>query len=184
MSSSFTYPGDDALRKFFYRMPLHLWRMGCGWMLPRSFAVLTTTGRKSGAPRHVMVEHTRIGKSFVIISGWGEKSQWVKNLEADPLVTVQTWRDGTVSGKASRVREEADIRQTYEQLKHSPAVKPFLESMGIENTAEAVIANRDRLTIIRIDPTTERTPPPQPQDLTWLWIPVGLIVLILILRSR
>ncbi|MEV0182425.1 nitroreductase family deazaflavin-dependent oxidoreductase [Streptomyces sp. NPDC050625] len=60
--------------------------------------VLETTGRKSGLPRQTPVGGRRIGDSFWLVSEFGEKSQYVRNIQADPSVRVRIrgrWHTGT-----------------------------------------------------------------------------------------
>ncbi|RSM71372.1 nitroreductase family deazaflavin-dependent oxidoreductase [Amycolatopsis sp. WAC 01375] len=60
--------------------------------------VLETTGRKSGVPRQTPLGGRRVGRSFWIVSEFGEKSQYVRNIQADPRVRVRLkgrWHAGT-----------------------------------------------------------------------------------------
>ncbi|MFF9087185.1 nitroreductase/quinone reductase family protein [Streptomyces sp. NPDC014991] len=60
--------------------------------------LLETTGRKSGLPRPTPVGGRRIGDSFWLVSEFGRKSQYVRNIEADPRVRVRVagrWHHGT-----------------------------------------------------------------------------------------
>jgi deazaflavin-dependent oxidoreductase (nitroreductase family) len=60
--------------------------------------VLETTGRKSGLPRRTPVGGRRIGDSFWLVSEYGEKSQYVRNIKANPAVRVRIrgrWHTGT-----------------------------------------------------------------------------------------
>ncbi|MCM2423614.1 nitroreductase/quinone reductase family protein [Streptomyces sp. RKAG293] len=60
--------------------------------------VLETTGRTSGVPRRTPVGGRRIGQEFWLVSEFGEKSQYVKNIQADPQVRVRIrgqWHTGT-----------------------------------------------------------------------------------------
>ncbi|MGW0821991.1 nitroreductase family deazaflavin-dependent oxidoreductase [Streptomyces sp. NPDC002845] len=60
--------------------------------------VLETTGRKSGLPRRTPVGGRRIGDSFWLVSEFGEKSQYVRNIQANPAVRVRIggrWHTGT-----------------------------------------------------------------------------------------
>ncbi len=60
--------------------------------------VLETTGRVSGLPRQTPVGGRREGGSFWIVSEFGERSQYVRNIEADPRVRVRIrgrWHTGT-----------------------------------------------------------------------------------------
>jgi len=60
--------------------------------------VLETTGRTSGLPRRTPVGGRRVGGSFWLVSEFGERSQYVRNIKADPRVRVRIrgrWHAGT-----------------------------------------------------------------------------------------
>ncbi|MDO0914079.1 nitroreductase family deazaflavin-dependent oxidoreductase [Streptomyces sp. DT2A-34] len=60
--------------------------------------VLETTGRVSGLPRQTPVGGRRVGDSFWLVSEFGDKSQYIRNIKADPRVRVRIrgrWHTGT-----------------------------------------------------------------------------------------
>jgi deazaflavin-dependent oxidoreductase (nitroreductase family) len=60
--------------------------------------VLETTGRTSGLPRPTPVGGRRVGDSFWLVSEFGERSQYVRNIRADSRVRVRIrgrWYEGT-----------------------------------------------------------------------------------------
>ncbi|WP_328769577.1 nitroreductase family deazaflavin-dependent oxidoreductase [Streptomyces sp. NBC_00286] len=60
--------------------------------------LLETTGRKSGRPRRTPLGGSRVGNEFWIVSEYGEKSQYVRNIQANPRVRVRIkgrWHTGT-----------------------------------------------------------------------------------------
>ncbi|GAA5006937.1 nitroreductase/quinone reductase family protein [Streptomyces siamensis] len=60
--------------------------------------LLETTGRTSGLPRRTPVGGRRVGDSFWLVSEFGDKSQYVRNIQADPRVRVRIrgrWYHGT-----------------------------------------------------------------------------------------
>jgi deazaflavin-dependent oxidoreductase (nitroreductase family) len=62
------------------------------------WALLETTGRKTGLPRATPVGDGLDGSTFWIVSEHGRKSAYVRNIEADPRVRVRVrgrWRTGT-----------------------------------------------------------------------------------------
>lgn len=64
---------------------------------PRAFALLETTGRRSGLPRHTPVGDGLDGDVFWLIAVHGRQADFVRNIEADPHVRVRvgrTWRTG------------------------------------------------------------------------------------------
>lgn len=60
--------------------------------------LLETTGRTSGVPRRTPVGGRRIGDQFWFVSEFGDRSQYVRNITADPHVRVRLngrWHRGT-----------------------------------------------------------------------------------------
>jgi deazaflavin-dependent oxidoreductase (nitroreductase family) len=79
-----------ALRGYFTRAP--------GWVL------LTTRGRKSGLPREVLLPCTRFDGTILVMSTYGERSDWMRNLRRDPRVQV-THRGRVVEARAEVVED-------------------------------------------------------------------------------
>ncbi|MGA5112828.1 nitroreductase/quinone reductase family protein [Streptomyces sp. R17] len=60
--------------------------------------LLETTGRVSGLPRTTPVGGRRVGDTFWLVSEFGGRSQYVRNIAADPRVRVRIrgrWHTGT-----------------------------------------------------------------------------------------
>jgi deazaflavin-dependent oxidoreductase (nitroreductase family) len=60
--------------------------------------LLETTGRKSGQPRRTPLGGSQVGDQFWFVSEFGEKSQYVQNIKANPTVRVRfggRWHNGT-----------------------------------------------------------------------------------------
>ena len=82
--------------------------------MPRTHALLETTGRRSGAPRRVPVGNGLRGDTFWIVSEHGYESDYVKNIQANPQVRVKVgreWRTGT-----ARVLPDDDVRARFRTL--------------------------------------------------------------------
>lgn len=79
-----------------------------------------TTGRKSGQPRHTPMDGRRIGNEFWFVSEFGEKSQYVKNIKADPRVRVRL-RGQWLSGTAHLVPDD----DPHERLRSLPQINSF-----------------------------------------------------------
>jgi len=87
-------PPSKALR-FGLRIPIFLYRIKLGWLLGGRFLMLTHTGRKSGLPRQTIIEvvkHDKETNTYYVVSGWGEKADWYRNIRNTPQVTVQSGR--------------------------------------------------------------------------------------------
>lgn len=64
---------------------------------PPGYALLETTGRKSGLPHRTPVGNGLDGDTFWIVAEHGRSAAYVRNLQADPRVRVKvgrTWRTG------------------------------------------------------------------------------------------
>ena len=67
-------------------------------LVPRTHALLETTGRKSGVPRRVPVGNGLRGDTFWIVTEHGYHADYVRNIQHDPRVRVKVgpkWRSGT-----------------------------------------------------------------------------------------
>ena len=65
---------------------------------PRAFALLETTGRRTGLARHTPVGNGLDGDTFWLVAVHGTQADYVRNLLASPRVRVKVngaWRAGT-----------------------------------------------------------------------------------------
>src|SRR5215469_9305110 len=69
---------------------------------PPGDALLETTGRHTGLPRHTPVCDGSEGDKFWLVAQRGRRADWVKNIQANPRVRVKVrtasgvgWRAGT-----------------------------------------------------------------------------------------
>lgn len=82
---------DDRVLKRGMRLLLR------GGLAPQAFALLETTGRRTGQLRHTPVGNGLVGDTFWLIAARGEAADYVKNLRANPAVRVKIgrrWRPG------------------------------------------------------------------------------------------
>jgi deazaflavin-dependent oxidoreductase (nitroreductase family) len=56
------------------------------------FCYLTTTGRVSGRPHTIEIWFALDGRTLYVLSGGGDRSDWVRNLLASPEVAVRIGR--------------------------------------------------------------------------------------------
>lgn len=83
-----------ALRAFF-RAPIPLYRLGFGPLLGNRLLYLVHIGRKSGRPREAVLEVVGFDREIpeaVVVSGWGERSDWYRNLRAAAAREVRVGR--------------------------------------------------------------------------------------------
>ena len=77
-------------------------------LAPSGFIVLETVGRKSGELRRSPLAATRIGRHMIVATLRGERSQWVRNLAAQPRTRYWT-RGAAHDTDAFVVREGARV---------------------------------------------------------------------------
>jgi deazaflavin-dependent oxidoreductase (nitroreductase family) len=152
-------------RRLMFRSPLFWWRLGFRPILGRLFLLLTTKGRTTGQPRHVMLEYALLNGNIYISPGWGERTQWYQNLLADGRVTVQT-ADKTLVANAVRVTDDQELASIYHAIRGKSAVwKEWLESWGVRDDVEDFVAKKDRLCTLRLEPAEGPGPKPLGADL-------------------
>jgi deazaflavin-dependent oxidoreductase (nitroreductase family) len=75
-----------------------------------SFCYVTTTGRVTGLPREIEIWFALDGATAYLLSGGGDRSNWVRNMLSDPAVSVRIG-DWTFAGRARVVSDpEEDAR--------------------------------------------------------------------------
>jgi deazaflavin-dependent oxidoreductase (nitroreductase family) len=83
--------GAALLRiRWFVRAPVWLYRSRLGFMFGTRLVMLETVGRTSGLRRYVVLEvvdHPAPSR-YVVVSGFGDRAQWLRNIQANPQVRV------------------------------------------------------------------------------------------------
>lgn len=86
---------SSRLQRAFLRLPIWLYRAHLGWLLGGRFLLLTHTGRASGKVRRTVLEvirHNAETGEYIVCSGWGEGSDWYRNIIKTPDVTIAVGR--------------------------------------------------------------------------------------------
>jgi deazaflavin-dependent oxidoreductase (nitroreductase family) len=114
--------------------------------VPRSYALLETTGRRSGLPRRTPVGNGLDGAVFWIVAEHGRSAGYIRNIGANPRVRVKV-RDGFLgsgwrSGSA-HVLEDDDPRERLRLVAG--------KNLGRRINAAAVRAMGSDLLTVRID---------------------------------
>ncbi|MDX6674373.1 MAG: hypothetical protein QOH11_1791 [Solirubrobacteraceae bacterium] len=71
-----------------------------------SYCYVTTTGRVSGEPREIEIWFGLVDATVYLLSGGGDRSNWVRNLRRDSAVTVRI--AGTTWAGRARIVEDPD----------------------------------------------------------------------------
>jgi deazaflavin-dependent oxidoreductase (nitroreductase family) len=85
------YP-PTGLKRWFFRAPVWIYRARLGFVFGHRMLYLVTRGRRSGEPREVVLEATQYNRDaglVVVVSGWGERADWYRNLRAGPAIEIR-----------------------------------------------------------------------------------------------
>ncbi|MGC9396029.1 MAG: nitroreductase family deazaflavin-dependent oxidoreductase [Anaerolineae bacterium] len=85
----------QGLLRFVLRIPIWLYRLHLGWLLGQRFLLLTHIGRNSGKTRQTVIEvvkHDQQSDSYFVVSGWGKKADWYRNIHKNPDVVINVGR--------------------------------------------------------------------------------------------
>jgi deazaflavin-dependent oxidoreductase (nitroreductase family) len=61
----------------------------CSELAHEQYCYLETRGRVTGRPHRIEIWFALDGRTLYLLSGGGERSDWVKNLRREPAVTVE-----------------------------------------------------------------------------------------------
>lgn len=76
-------------------------------LVDEDYCYLTTTGRVSGRPREIEIWFGIQNNTLYLLSGGGDRSDWVKNLRANPAATVRIAKH-TFTGLARIVSDKQE----------------------------------------------------------------------------
>lgn len=97
------------------RFPRYLYRVGLGRLLGRRFVLLEHTGRRTGTNRQTVLEVIEADDlSLFVAAAWGAKSDWFRNVAANPVVAVSSGPMKQVSAHAT-VLERSDALRVFER---------------------------------------------------------------------
>ena len=123
---------SGALRLAF-RLPIYLYRLNLGWLLGHRFLQLVHRGRRSGLLRETVLEvlhyDPATGES-VVLSAWGEKADWYRNVGATPALEVRTGGERYVPEQRFLAPEENHIIICDYGRRHPLAFRVFARVFG------------------------------------------------------
>lgn len=111
-----------GLLRVLLRMPLLLYRIRLGWLLDQRFLLLKHTGRKTGLEHRTVLEVLRYDKvydGYIVSSGWGENSQWFKNVQQRPEVEIEVG-GRRIRATATRLSEQGAEHELRDYARRHP----------------------------------------------------------------
>jgi deazaflavin-dependent oxidoreductase (nitroreductase family) len=128
-----------GLLRLFFQLPIWLFRLHLGWIAGDRFLLLLHKGRKSGMQRQTVLEvfqHDKTNDTYYVFAGWGERSDWVRNVEQTPNVTIVVGRRH-IQACAIRTSPEETERIAVDYTRRHPIaahVLPRLMGYQVDGT--------------------------------------------------
>ena len=129
------------------RAPIKVYDAGLGLVFGERFLMLEHVGRVTGERRQVVLEVTDrpTPNEYVVMSGFGHRAQWFRNVVADPNVRVSIGRRRSVPARAEVIDPDrrAAVLERYARLHPRAwrALKQTLEEgLGAEIAALPMVS--------------------------------------------
>jgi deazaflavin-dependent oxidoreductase (nitroreductase family) len=134
-------PKPRGLLRRMLQVPPLLYRTRLARHLGPRLLALTTIGRRTGQERTVGLNYARDGETVYVLSGYG-RTDWYRNLVADPHVKVQIGSDhwSTEATAVSDSVEAQRVREIFAQQALGqgppPVLRPLVRRLGLDYEGE------------------------------------------------
>jgi deazaflavin-dependent oxidoreductase (nitroreductase family) len=123
----------SGILRLAFRLPIYLYRLNLGWLFAHRGLLLIHQGRKSGLLRETVLEVVRYNpanKESVVLSAWGEKADWYRNIQVTPALEVCTGGERYVPEQRFLDTEE-NLAVIADYERHHPlAFRIFARAFG------------------------------------------------------
>jgi deazaflavin-dependent oxidoreductase (nitroreductase family) len=150
-------PLPQGFSAWLLRLPVWIYRCHLSWLLGNRFLLLTHVGRKTGKAHQTVVEvvhYSQGSRTFYVVSGWGEKSNWYRNTLVHPEVIIQI-ANKSIPSFARKVSpdEGEEIMLTYAKL-HPFALRMLSKVMNypLDGSEEGVHSFGRSIPIVAFQP--------------------------------
>ncbi|MFG3165100.1 nitroreductase family deazaflavin-dependent oxidoreductase [Streptomyces sp. NPDC048232] len=153
-------------RRMAARAPILLFRAGLGPLLGRRLLLLHHVGRVSGSDRRVVLEvvaYEAPSRCWTVASGFGPRSDWYRNLRAQPKTVVQFGnRHHAVTARFLTSDDGADVMTDYGR-RHPRTARRLCAYLGLpaDGTESALREAGRGIPFVRLD--TDARPPEAPR---------------------
>jgi deazaflavin-dependent oxidoreductase (nitroreductase family) len=147
------------MKKAFYRRskigPLTAYKLGFGPLIGKVLLLLTTTGRKTGLARVTPVQYELIDGVYHIGAVFGTKTDWVRNIQAHPVVQVQV-KNECFTGSAEVITDPDEIADFIEyRMKKRPRMIGMIMKMdgfSANPSRDELVKYCQQLALVKITP--------------------------------
>jgi len=154
-----------GLLRLAFRLPIVLFRLNLGWLAGHRALLLTHRGRRTGRLHRTVLEVVRYDpftEESVVVSGWGERSDWYRNLRAHPAVEVQTGGERYVPAQRMLTPDEVYGEIVDYERRYPRYARIFAGQLGVRldgsEDARGAFAARVRMVAFRPPADTARVP--------------------------
>ena len=156
------HAGEAIMKKSLYAKfkpgPILAYKIGLGPLIGRFVLLLTTTGRKTGLQRVTPLQYEVIDGVYHIGAVFGMKTDWVRNIQANPHVQVRI-KNSTFHGQAEISIDPEDIADfiQYRMNKHPRMIGLIMKLDGFtpRPSREELIEYSKNLALVRITPVAQ-----------------------------
>ncbi len=122
--------------RIIFRMPLPMYEHGLGWIFRHAFLLLDHRGRRSGHVYHTALKvltYEPMTREAIVLSAWGGKTDWIRNITAAPALKVTIGRESYVPIQRFLSEEEAVAIVTSYRRRHPGKYRLFCWLLGWGN---------------------------------------------------
>ncbi len=104
-----------------FRIPRLAYDLNVGWLFGHRIVLIVHRGRKSGRIYRTALEAVRYEpatRTSIVISAWGERSDWFRNIRARTAIEIQTGHDRYVPEQHILSLDETDAELTRYVAEH------------------------------------------------------------------
>ena len=112
---------------------MYLYRIGLGGVMGRRFVMIEHTGRTSGKTYQTVLEVIRHDESSTdVVAAWGPKTDWLRNIQANPEVRISIGRirNAQATGHVVDEATAAAAFATYAEA-HPKSAAALGKSLGL-----------------------------------------------------
>lgn len=147
--------------KWIFKLPILFYDLGLSSLMSDQVLLLTTTGRRTGKPRRTPLGYTYDSElqAYVVVAGWEGKTDWYRNLKANPQVKVQVGRS-RFECRAQMLSKPERMRLLEEYVELNPFAVGMLEYLtgvrydGSQDSVESLVAH---LPAVAVSPGSGRS---------------------------
>lgn len=128
----------NLLLRFIFKVPRWLYELHLGWLFGHRALLLTHRGRKSGLLHETVLEvirYDRATQTSVVISAWGERSDWLRNIRQSSALQIETGGHRYVPEQRILTTDEAVEELERYTVEHSRATKILERVFGFQISA-------------------------------------------------